>query len=458
MPSTYRFMTSAANTSLADALAASLAPLARAIPLRSEDVTLFDSPPDFEAALVAGLRSARRRVLLASLYLGVEGPHERALLSELAATLARSDVSVTVLLDALRGTRPVPDGQGRRTSSAAALASALGPHLGGRARVFLLQSPSAAVPPWLGSSQARELAGVSHLKAAVFDDDCVWSGANLAETYLTARQDRYIAFKTSPVLADATCEVMESACGHAHQLLPDGSLQPLQPGRRQAAALAASLGQAVSPRGPLPASWDTLAFVSAQMGAGGLHLDEHVFATLLSSPALSGGCAHVATPYCAPSPATEAALRASPAAKLSLLTAAPASHGFAGAKGPAALVPEAYSVLQARLAARLGAARPLEVLEYARPGWQFHSKGVWVGPAADAPVAATLIGSSNYGHRSARRDVEASLCLVTRSAALGHRLRMEWEALAKYARPAADTVQPPRLRAILAASVAQRFM
>jgi len=454
-----RLLSAAIITPLADALAASLAPHARAIPLCSEDVKPLASPSDFQAVLVAGLRLARRRVLLASLYFGVEGRREQALLHELEATLRRQhNVRVTVLLDALRGTRPVSNGKGGTTSSAAALATALGPHLGGRARVFLLQSPSAAVPPWLGSSQVRELAGVSHLKAAVFDDDCVWSGANLAETYLTLRQDRYMAVSGSPALADATCEVMEAAmCGHAHELRPDGSLQPLQARMGRAASLAASMSQAVAPRLPLPASWDTLAFVGAQLGAGGLHLDERIFSFLLTSPALAGGCARVATPYCAPSPATEAALCKTPAEKLTLLTAAPAAHGFAGATGPAALVPEAYSVLQARLAARLSAARPLEVLEYARPGWQFHSKGVWVSSAPNAPVSATLIGSSNYGHRSAHRDVEASLCLVTRSASLGYRLLAEWEALVTHAHPAAPK-RRPRIRAILAALVAKRFM
>ena len=131
--------------------------------------------------------------MLASLYWGVEAPHERALLASLAAAAAsRPELRVTVLLDALRGTRPVPDGRGGVTSSAAELASALSSARNAHVALFhapALRGPLAraahALPP-----RAKEIAGVCHVKAAVFDDDALWTGANLAETYLTNRQAR----------------------------------------------------------------------------------------------------------------------------------------------------------------------------------------------------------------------------------------------------------------------------
>jgi hypothetical protein len=73
----------------------------------------------------------------------------------------------------------------------------------------ILRSPLAraarALPP-----RARELAGVCHIKAALFDDDALWSGANLAETYLTKRQDRYVLFRRAPQLADATAALVDA--------------------------------------------------------------------------------------------------------------------------------------------------------------------------------------------------------------------------------------------------------
>ena len=40
-----------------------------------------------------------------------------------------------------------------------------------------------------------------HLKAYVFDDDVLISGANLSTTYFTKRQDRYYLFKNAATLA-----------------------------------------------------------------------------------------------------------------------------------------------------------------------------------------------------------------------------------------------------------------
>ena len=46
-----------------------------------------------------------------------------------------------------------------------------------------------------------EVIGVSHLKAYVFDDDVLISGANLSTTYFTKRQDRYYLFRNAARLA-----------------------------------------------------------------------------------------------------------------------------------------------------------------------------------------------------------------------------------------------------------------
>jgi CDP-diacylglycerol--glycerol-3-phosphate 3-phosphatidyltransferase len=46
-----------------------------------------------------------------------------------------------------------------------------------------------------------EVVGVCHLKAYVFDDDVMISGANLSTTYFTNRQDRYYLFKKAGGMA-----------------------------------------------------------------------------------------------------------------------------------------------------------------------------------------------------------------------------------------------------------------
>ncbi len=97
--------------------------------------------------------------------------------------------------------------------------------------------------------------------------------------------------------------------------------------------------------------------------------------------------------------------------------------------------------LLSRLLARRGASG-VTLREYARPGWQFHAKGIWLWPApggddvAEHPIASVL-GSSNYGVRSSRRDVEVQLALLTQHAGLRAALGAEWAALAAAAPPVA---------------------
>ena len=95
--------------------------------------------------------------------------------------------------------------------------------------------------------------------------------------------------------------------------------------------------------------------------------------------------------------------------------------------------------LLSRLLARRGAGG-VSLREYGRRGWQFHAKGLWLSPpsdddadGADSDPVATLVGSSNYGVRSARRDIEAQLAVVTRHAGLRDSLRREWDALTAHA-------------------------
>ncbi|CAM9196400.1 unnamed protein product, partial [Lampetra fluviatilis] len=65
------------------------------------------------------------------------------------------------------------------------------------------------------------------------------------------------------------------------------------------------------------------------------------------------------------------------------------------------------------------------MFEYKRPGWTFHAKGLWVTlPHHDAP-SLSLVGSTNFGRRSAERDLEAQLCIATTSPSLRQQLRHE---------------------------------
>ena len=94
--------------------------------------------------------------------------------------------------------------------------------------------------------------------------------------------------------------------------------------------------------------------------------------------------------------------------EMKIICASPRANGFLG-DGVKNWIPFLYRVMEERLAKRLPKA---EFYEYDRPGWTFHTKGLW-GYSSDSPFL-TALGSSNYckshsAQRSYLRDLEFQL-------------------------------------------------
>lgn len=106
------------------------------------------------------------------------------------------------------------------------------------------------------------------------------------------------------------------------------------------------------------------------------------------------------------------------------MTASPMANGFYGAAGVSRFIPDAYAVVVNELLARMPPNK-CEIFEYERTGWTYHQKGLWLHPSPTAPPALTVIGSSNFGHRSVYRDLEAQLCIATNNQDLRQRMHNE---------------------------------
>lgn len=169
-------------------------------PLSSSSVRLLSTPTEFFTTLHSLLQKAERRICISSLYLGT-GEHEQKLVEAMAASMqARPELRTHVLLDYLRGTRPV--GEKRENSI-----TTLNPLLGfapsstaaspsnpadssdppSRFTLSLLHVPPPR-PPEISSIRAaierrfftgdktREAVGVHHMKFYVVDDAVIISG------------------------------------------------------------------------------------------------------------------------------------------------------------------------------------------------------------------------------------------------------------------------------------------
>ncbi|GAA5823393.1 hypothetical protein JCM10212_004314, partial [Sporobolomyces blumeae] len=109
----------------------------------------------------------------------------------------------------------------------------------------------------------------------------------------------------------------------------------------------------------------------------------------------------------------------------------------------------------------------VEMSEWKKEGWTYHAKGIWLTPSlssarsalplnasplSDAndldaylhsllvplPPFLTLIGSSNYGSRSATRDLEANVLVTTQGRGLRKRLEQELARIRNDARDKVD--------------------
>ena len=74
----------------------------------------------------------------------------------------------------------------------------------------------------------------------------------------------------------------------------------------------------------------------------------------------------------------------------------------------------------------------LRFLEYLRPGWTFHGKGLWAHVDESIIPFVTLIGSPNFGYRSVYRDLEAQVAMITTNKELSKQLIDERQRLLEY--------------------------
>eukprot|EP00966_Prymnesium_polylepis_P159036 3675533-Prymnesium_polylepis.2 len=163
--------------------------------VRPSAVSMLRSPAELHDELCSSARAARRRVHLATLYVG-SGARTAELLSALlppppSPPPSPPPRSIHMLVDYHRAARRARDGRAPIDELRALAASAACAH------VSLFRHP-AGPPPSLEPfvpREACEAAGVLHAKVAVFDDDVVLTGANLSDDYFGERQDRALVLR-----------------------------------------------------------------------------------------------------------------------------------------------------------------------------------------------------------------------------------------------------------------------
>jgi len=127
---------------------------------------------------------------------------------------------------------------------------------------------------------------------------------------------------------------------------------------------------------------------------------------------------------------------------LTILLASPEANGFYNGNGLSGYIPSLYVhnsqefFKRSLITSEVPNKRKDFVMlsEYSRPNWTFHAKGIWIKSLSEK-IAATVIGSSNYGYRSVYRDLEVGALLVTRNEGLIRQITEEKQALMEFCQP-----------------------
>lgn len=459
---------------------------------------LLQDPSHFYQTLKEKIAQAKDRIFLASLYIGKE---ETELIEHLESALRRnSSLQLTILVDALRGTR-----ESAPTPSCASLVSRLHAQFPDRVSIRLYHTPN--LKPWLKKivgKRFNEGWGLQHMKIYGFDNDIVLSGANLSRDYFTNRRDRYLLIEghedianyldslvhlvgqfSSKLQADAGKDATETKTTSPDwKLIWDGgkdSTPPLseqigmQPypetGWTEAASTAVeeftrqwhnrSLGPAAKDSSGANAA-DTLLLPLLQMGPLRIRQETRAIPQIiqlaLDAPrqdapppmlALTSGYFSLYGPY----KKLLLQAKAAQSAIVKIICAAPEANGFFQSKGVSGWIPEAYTWYEYQFWRALRRSKRLlkqdgrdaehggvEIREWKKNGWTYHAKGIWFSASSEEKAGPTMVhvGSSNYGSRSADLDLECTFLISTGSKEFSQKFKDEYATLEHDAKDLVD--------------------
>ncbi|KAF2205148.1 CDP-diacylglycerol-glycerol-3-phosphate 3-phosphatidyltransferas-like protein [Delitschia confertaspora ATCC 74209] len=457
--------------------------------IQPSQIHIMRTPTEFYETLKSKILSAQSRVYLSTLYIGKT---EHELISTVRTALARnSNLKVSFLVDALRGTRETPN-----PCSASLLAPLISEFGSSRVEVRLFHTPNlTGLRKKVVPRRINEGWGLQHMKLYGVDDEIIMSGANLSSNYFTDRQDRYHLF-SSKELADYFERIYGGICKLSFDVQPSDepagytmswptsnpSVSPLdnpKAFRKSATKLLAPL---------LTPSNSPLSAPSKPSGSSTTIYPIMSFVPLLTPntstelPALTTILTHLASPPFHPSTWTFTAGYFNTTAKFrrlllstrpahgTILTAHPHANGFYGSKGVSGMLPDAYTYLARSFLRRIrmeGLEDSIEMREWKRGcigepgGWTYHAKGFWVAfpsmeqqqqslksgqghpldaqNATDPDPSISVIGSSNYTKRAYEMDLEANVLICTSDADLKRRLGEEVKWLKEYANKVDET-------------------
>ncbi|KAK4446603.1 hypothetical protein QBC34DRAFT_331040 [Podospora aff. communis PSN243] len=420
--------------------------------VNGSQIRVLQTPAEFYETLKEKIRGAEKRIFLSTLYIGKS---EKELIATLRQTLrAKPNVKLSILTDALRGTREAPD-----PSSASLLAPLIEEFGPERVEIRMYHTPNlTGIRKKYIPKRINEGWGLQHMKLYGVDDEIILSGANLSSDYFTDRQDRYHLFSSKDI-TDYYASMHNAVSSLSFNVQPSDSpsgfdlvwpetnpaISPLSNPKRFVADSTSLLSGLISPRKkPLNTlveapgeKKDTSVYMLAQFSqllspdiSTELPAVTQVLKTL-AAPEYAQSSWTFTAGYFNPAPSLTKLLISTASQNNTVITASPYANGFYNSPGVSGLLPGAYTLLARRFlrAVHHNGREGSTVLREWRKGtvnepggWTYHAKGLWVTLPNNSNPSISVIGSSNYTKRSYSLDLEANALIVTENEELKQRL------------------------------------
>ncbi|KAI0009062.1 hypothetical protein F4779DRAFT_407900 [Xylariaceae sp. FL0662B] len=436
--------------------------------INGSQIQILQMPADFYETLKTRIRHAKKRIFLSTLYIGKS---EKDLITTLQDALrANPELKLSILTDALRGTREAPEPS--CASLLAPLVTEFGPD---RVEIRMYHTPNlTGLRKKYIPKRFNEGWGLQHMKLYGIDDEIILSGANLSIDYFTNRQDRYhlvssrevtnyfwrlyqgvasLSFLVEPSEKDVAGFKLQWPSTNA---APSPLKQPAQ-FISQATTLVNSL---ITPKKTLgddkmqtyhsPSSSDTTVYMLGQLSqlmqpdtSTELPAITHVLKTL-AAPEYSNSSWTFTAGYFNPAPSLTNLLLATSSRNNTVITASPYANGFYNSEGISRLLPDAYTLLARRFLRAIHQKKrdsAVVLKEWRRGtvgepgGWTYHAKGLWITLPNEQDPSISIVGSSNYTKRSYSHDLEVGALIVTQNEGLKKKLSEEQKWLQEYAYP-----------------------
>ncbi|KAK0629561.1 hypothetical protein B0T17DRAFT_486565 [Bombardia bombarda] len=424
--------------------------------INGSQVRVLQTPTEFYETLKDKIRQAETRIFLSTLYIGKS---EKELITTLQEALrAKPKLRLSILTDALRGTREAPE------ASCASLLTPLIEEFGpDRVEIRMYHTPNlTGLRKRYIPKRVNEGWGLQHMKLYGIDDEILLTGANLSSDYFTNRQDRYHVFSSRDI-TDYFSDIHGAVSSLSFLILPSDSPagfamawpgtnsapSPLERPSEFVSASTGLLSTLISPKGvPLilqgggsesstAGKKDTSVYVLAQFSqllspdtSTELPAISHILQTLSSSKYAKSSWTFTAG-YFNPAPSLSKLLVSTASENNTVITASPFANGFYKSPGVSGLLPDAYVLLARRFLRSVHHNKrdsAISLREWRKgtvgePGaWTYHAKGLWVTLPENKDPSISLIGSSNYTKRSYSLDLEANALIVTENEELKKRL------------------------------------